>query len=112
MDLRDFSEIGQQIENTVKNAIDSMNFDQLNQIFIKPLMMLSAAAKEVPMTRRMILNIDIIMTGIIIGRDIHSIIVRKIHTSRQNQPAGRLPADEPPADKRLPIYPKPADTYL
>ena len=31
MDLRDFSEIGQQIENTVKNAIDSMNFDQLNQ---------------------------------------------------------------------------------
>ena len=31
MDLRDFSEIGQQIERTVKNAVDSMNFDKLNQ---------------------------------------------------------------------------------
>lgn len=31
MDLRDFSEIGQQIERTVKNAVDSMNFDQLSQ---------------------------------------------------------------------------------
>lgn len=31
MDLRDFSEIGQQIERTVKNAVDSMNFDRLNQ---------------------------------------------------------------------------------
>lgn len=31
MDLRDFSEIGQQIERTVKNAVDSMNFNELNQ---------------------------------------------------------------------------------
>ena len=30
MDLRDFSEIGQQIERTVKNAVDSMNHFFLN----------------------------------------------------------------------------------
>lgn len=35
MDLRDFSEIGQQIERTVKNAVDSMNFDQLSQTINK-----------------------------------------------------------------------------
>ena len=106
MDLRDFSEIGQQIENTVKNAIDSMNFDQLNQNIHKTFDDAFGSSKGSPYDAQ-----DDIKHRYHYDRNHnrqgHSILLSSEKSiPADKSAAGRLPADEPPSDKRLPIYPQ------